>query len=140
MSGEAQFNIPSYTECFIAENLLRKFIEQHSIALSKELSEAIAKWRGREETSKGIANISYEIRQNNNDLQYLDMDGLANLVDKPETPEKQAGIARSAKVYKPVRDAVCRTSLLTNNAKQQLSTEFLNIQARLRKLLDKREV
>lgn len=138
LGEESQFNIPSYTECFIAENLLRKYIQQHSIELTKEANEAIRKWRERETNSKEAANISFEIRQNNNDLQYLSMDDLANLVDKPDEPTKQAGIARSAKVYKPVRDAVGHTALLTDLAKQQLNTEFNNIQARLQKLLDKR--
>ena len=139
LGEESQFNIPSYTECFIAENLLRKFIDKNQIPLTTEANDEVAKWKGREANSKDIANISYEIRQNNGDLQYLDMDALANLVDKPGIPEKQAGIARSAKVYKPVRDAVCHTALLTDTAKQQLNTEFLNIQARLQRLLDKRE-
>ncbi|MFA5637696.1 MAG: ATP-binding protein [Anaerovoracaceae bacterium] len=138
LGEESQFNIPSYTECFIAENLLRKYIQQHSVALTKEASEAIEKWRGRETTSKEAANISFEIRQNNNDLQYLDMDSLSNLVDKPDQRTKEAGIARSARVYKPVRDAVGHTALLTTLAKQQLNIEFNNIQARLQKLLDNR--
>lgn len=138
LSEESQFNIPSYTECFIAENLLRKYIEQHPVTLTREATAAIAKWRERESSSKEAANISFEIRHNNNDLQYLSMDDLSNLVDKPDEPTKQAGIARSAKVYKPVRDAVGHTALLTELAKRQLNTEFFNIQARLQKLLDNR--
>ena len=138
LGEEAQFNIPSYTECFIAENLLRKYIQQHSVELTKEAIAAIENWREKETTSKEAANISFEIRQNNNDLQYLDMDGLSNLVDKPTEPTKQAGIARSAKVYKPVRNAVGHTALLTDLAKKQLDIEFINIQARLQKLLDSR--
>lgn len=135
---ESQFNIPSYTECFIAENLLRKYILQQSVALTKEAERDIAKWRDRETDSKEAANVSFEIRQNNNDLQYLDMDALSNLVDKPDQPTKQAGLARSAIIYKPVRDAVGHTALLTDVAKQRLSVEFVNIQARLQKLLDSR--
>jgi hypothetical protein len=135
LSGEAQFNIPSYTECFIAENLLRKYIEHNSISLSPEATQAVTQWRGREIASKNTANISYEIRQNNNDLQYLSMDDLSNLVDKPTDPNKDAGIARSAKVYKPVRDAMGHTALLTDDAKKQLSLEFKNIQVRLQQLL-----
>jgi hypothetical protein len=135
LGNEAQFNIPSYTECFISENLLRKYVEHKQIPVTDEAMDTANKWKVREDLSKNVANISIQIRQNNSDLQYLDMNGLSNLVDKPEDPIKQAGIARDAKSYKPVRDAVCHTSLLTQEAKNHLSGVFANIQARLRTLL-----
>jgi hypothetical protein len=135
LSDEAQFNIPSYAECFVSENLLRKYIENKAIPLSKEAKNEIAEMKNRELISKNKANISIQLRQNNNDLQYLDMNGLSNLVDKPIDPNNQPGIARDARTYKPVRDAVCHTSLLTQEAKNHLSGVFANIQARLRTLL-----
>lgn len=136
---ESQFNIPAYTECYIAENILRNYIKQVALPLSPEAIKQIKKWRKRESDSKQNANISFEIRHNNHDLQYLDMADLANLVDKPESSTKQASIARSAVVYKPVRDAMGHTALLTPHAKQQLNIEFENIKARLQIILDLRE-
>ena len=62
------------------------------------------------------------------------MSYLSNFLDKT-TDDKTAGLDRSAKVYKPIRDAVGHTSLLTDLAKNQLTIEYNNIQARLRKLL-----
>jgi len=132
---EAEYNIPSYAECFIAENLLRQHIRHNAIQLTTEAQAAVAKWRRQEQDSKSRANISYDIRQLLDDLQYLSMDDLANLVDKPADPLKDAGIGRDARVYKPVRDAVGHTSLITDTAKTQLSVVFANIQARLRQLL-----
>lgn len=135
LSIEAQYNIPSYTECFITENLLRRYIEHNNISLSKEASSEVEKWRGREKSSKETANISYDIRKSGDDLYYLDMAHLANLIDKVQS--NAAGLSRSANVYKPIRDAVGHTSIITDTAKNQLSVEFENIKARLVDLLKK---
>jgi hypothetical protein len=107
--------------------------------LSKEAKKEVAYWRNRENDSKNAANISYEIREHNNDLQYLNMDDLSNLVDKTKNPTREASLARSAKDYKPVRDAVGHTAILTDLAKKDLNVVFNNIQARLQQLLSTKE-
>lgn len=66
---------------------------------------------------------------------YLDMGYLSNFIDKAADGQKDPALSRSAVMYKPVRDAVGHTSVITNIAKQQLSIEFENIKARLVKLL-----
>lgn len=63
------------------------------------------------------------------------MDNLANLIDKTPDKLKDAGLSRSAVVYKPIRDAVGHTSIITSIAKAQLTLEYENIKARLIKLL-----
>lgn len=135
LSEEAQFNIPSYTECFISENLLRAYIKHVSLPLSPEALNAASTWKQKESKNKEAANISYDIRESSDDLSYLDMDNLANLVDKVQDKLKDAGLSRSAVIYKPIRDAVGHTSIVTSTAKNQLSTEYENIKARLVKLL-----
>lgn len=135
LSEEAQFNIPSYTECFISENLLREFIKHTSLPLSEQASKAASDWKTREQRSKDAANISYDVRVSGDDLCYLDMDNLANLIDKTPDKLKDAGLSRSAVVYKPIRDAVGHTSIITSIAKAQLTLEYENIKARLIKLL-----
>ena len=68
------------------------------------------------------------------------MNNLANLVDKvPNGSPKIAGLSRSAVIYKPLRDSVGHTSLLTDLAKQQLTVEYNNIQARVANLLQSLE-
>lgn len=133
---EAQFNIPSYTECFIAENLLREHIRHNKLSLTSEAQSEADKWKKREQEAKGRANLSIDIRQIIEDLQYLSMDDLSNLVDKPQDPNKDIGISRDSKIYKPLRDAVCHTSLITQVGKEYLSVIFKNIQSRLQQLLD----
>lgn len=136
LSQEAQFNVPSYTECFISENLLRYYVNHAKIEISPEAIAEAERCRKRESESKEAANISYDVRAISDDLHYLDMTYLANLVDKvPNGSNKIAGLSRSAVVYKPMRDSVGHTSLLTPNAKLQLTTEYENIKARVAKLL-----
>lgn len=135
LSEEAQFNVPSYTECFIAENLLRHYIDYSKEPLSPEAAKEAAKWKNTESNNKGAANISYDVRQSMEDIYYLDMGYLANLVDKVPDKLKDAGLSRSATIYKPIRDAVGHTSLLTPLAKAQLAVEYENIKARLVQLL-----
>ncbi len=135
LSGESQYNIPSYTECFIAENLLREYIRHKNLPLSPEAQAEAERWKTREQQSKAVANIAYDVRQIKEDMQYLSMDDLSNLIDKPQN-QKELGISRDSKVYKPARDAVAHTALITDVAKSQLAVVFENIKARLKQLLD----
>lgn len=135
LSEEAQFNIPSYTECFVSENLLREYIKHKKMTLSPEAIAEAQRWKQKEEQNKGKANISYDIRTSDDDMFYLDMGYLSNFIDKAADGQKDPALSRSAVMYKPVRDAVGHTSVITNIAKQQLSIEFENIKARLVKLL-----
>jgi len=93
------------------------------------------KWRNREIESKNKANISIDIRRPSSDLTYLSMDDLANLVEKVKDPLKLAGLSRDATEYKPMRDAVAHTALLTDSAKKRLTAVYENIKARIRALL-----
>lgn len=134
LAEDAQFNFSSYAECFISENLIRKYIEEKKIPLSPEAERERDKWKNREIQNKNRANISIEIRRSRSDLSYLSMDDLANLVDKVD-PIKEAGLSRDAQEYKPMRDAVAHTALLTDLAKKRLTAVYENIKARLRELL-----
>ena len=136
LRDDAQFNLSSYTECFVSENLLRKYIKHKSIPLSAEANAKLVQYKQKETDAKNRANISFDIRQKSDDLLYFDMDDLSNFVDKPKDSNKEAGIARDAKVYKPIRDAVAHTSILTVVAKNSLNTTFENIKARIKKLLE----
>ncbi|MFV0378436.1 MAG: hypothetical protein ACK5JD_14175 [Mangrovibacterium sp.] len=105
------------------------------VTISPEAKSESDKMRNKELTNKNTANLSFDLRQSNDDLAYLDMDHLANLIEKVD-PQKQAGLSRDAREYKPIRDAMAHTSLLTNNAKQRLNLTYENIKARIKKLLE----
>ena len=137
LSTESEYNIPSYVECFIAENLLRKYIVHNKMELSKEAIREASKWKENEEYNKRVANISYDIRESMEDIYYLDMKSLSNFIDKAPDKNKDPALSRSSETYKPVRDAVGHTSIITPIAKQQLSIELENIKARVMDLMDK---
>ena len=60
---------------------------------------------------------------------------MRNLNKVPNQNLKIAGLSRSAVSYKPLRDAIGHTSLITEIAKKQLTVEYENIKARVAKLL-----
>ena len=134
LQDEAEFNIPSYVDCFLSENLIRKYIKNKGIQLTKEANEEIAKFKDAETNNKNKGNISIDIRESNDDISYLSMDGLACLVDKKDRI-KEACLARDAGEYKPIRDALAHTALLTDTAKNKLTTVYENIKGRVKTLL-----
>lgn len=134
LSSDAAFNFESYADCFVSENLVRKYIKDRRLPLSPEAIKQATEWKKREEASKGKGNISIDIRRQPNASSYLSMDDLANLVDKRD-PQKEACLARDANEYKPIRDAVAHTALLTDAAKTKLSTVRENIKGRVKTIL-----
>ncbi|HUV02480.1 MAG TPA: ATP-binding protein [Desulfobacteria bacterium] len=134
LADDAQFNFTSYADCFVSENLIRKYIEDKAIELSPEAIGEITDKKTREKNNKNRGNISIDIRRTSGDLSYLSMDGLANLVDK-EDPITKASLSRDAREYKPIRDALAHTALLTDIAKVKLTTVYENIRGRVRTLL-----
>lgn len=137
IQDDAAYNFESYADCFVSENLIRRYIKDRRIPLSKEAKDEGAKMKARESDNKNRANISIDIRRERRELNYLDMDYLANLVDKPKDRNKEPGLARDATEYKPIRDAVAHTALLTSGAKNRLTTVRENIKGRVKTLLSK---
>jgi hypothetical protein len=136
LKEDARFNFPSYAECFISENLVRKHIDAKRISLTDVAKAEIQMRRKNERIHKNTGNLSIQIRRSPIDTSYLSMDYLANLVDTKEP--KQASLSKDAEQYKPIRDALMHTALLTDEAKLKLTTIFLNVTARVRELLSNR--
>lgn len=132
LEKEAQFNFPSYSECFISENLIRKFIDYKKKPLTKEALASINEYRKREKNNKDKAGLSITIRKKDDDKNYLDMDNLANMVDKGSELYQ---LSHKAKIYKPTRDAVMHTALISDEAKRVLTTVLDEIKARIRNIL-----
>lgn len=117
LADDAQFNFSAYADCFVSENLIRKYIKDSSLELSKEAKDEIAERKKNEKLFKNKGNISIDLRQSNSETSYLSMDYLANLVDKDD-PAAKASLSRDAREYKPIRDALAHTALLTAPAKK----------------------
>ena len=134
---DAEFNFSSYGECFLSENLLRKYINEKNIPFPDDWEKRLSDWRKRAEDAKEKANISIDIREDDSDLSYCAMDDLAFLVEGKEGKGKSNTLFKDACEYKPIRDALAHTSRLTKVAKNKLNTTYENIKARIVSLLNK---
>ena len=83
---------------------------------------------------KDEANISFAIRKNDDDLSYLDMNYLGEVAEGGKSGSRS--LYRDAINYRPVRNAVGHTGLLTENSKGHLRLIFENVKARVRDLLE----
>lgn len=150
---DAAFNGNSYLECFIAENLLRKYIvdkgttptactnvdqnkktcldrynpKTGSLALC-EYCKGTHRLEGLKD-EKTAASVSIQIRADEkNLLMYLDYVDLAKIIDDKILKKEDSQ-------YKPLRNSVMHTSRLTEEAKIRLTSVFNNIVATVRSLL-----
>ena len=133
LSADATLNFTSYAECFTSENLIREYIKGENISLTDKENKIIQDLRKKENDNMQKGNISIDLRRGNNDLSYLDMNDLAKLVDPQRSI--QIGLTNDAKQYKPIRDALMHSALLTEEAKMKLTTVFDNIKKRIKTLL-----
>ena len=137
LRNDAEFNFISYGECFLSENLLRKYIQEKKIPFPNDWEKRLSDWRKRAEDAKDKANINIDIREDNSDLSYCSMDDLAFLVEGKDGKGKSNTLFKDACEYKPIRDALAHTSRLTRGAKNKLNTTYENIRARIVSLLNK---
>lgn len=137
LADDAKYNFSSYAECFTSENLVRIYIEEKGTALSGEAKSEIQKMRTNEANNKKNCNSNIDIRQGNNDLSYLDMGLLAKIADKQQG--SQNCLPTDAKEYKPIRDALMHTALLTAEAKTKLTAVYNNIKGRIKTLISSNE-
>lgn len=131
LSDDAQFSFSSFAECYIAENLIRKYIKDKSLSLKQLAIDEVTERRRVEGDHKSSVGISIDIRKDNDDLNYLDMNYLSHQVENASDPE---ALPNKAKHYKPMRDALMHTSLLSDEAKRKLTTVFDDIKARIKSL------
>ena len=137
ISEDAEFNFSSYGECFVSENLLRKYIKDKNITIPTNVQNKIDDWKAKAENAKQNANINFKVREDDSDLTYLDMDNLAFLADDERDKIRKATLLRDSSEYKPIRDALAHTSRLTAIAKSRLTITYENIKARIIYLLNK---
>ena len=132
LKADAIFNFMSYADCFVSENLIRKYIRDKNIKISDVAENEIAEWKRRETASKADGNVNIDIRSNNDDLSYLDMTYLSKQADKDGV---QNTLVNYAKTYRPFRNAVAHTARLTDEAKRNLASVYDNIKAGIKNKL-----
>lgn len=138
---DAQFNVSSYVDCFLSENLARRFIKESGNGIHATVIGEVTKFRGKETRAKQKANINFDVRRENDDLLYLGMNELAICAENgPAKNGQKNPLVKSADDYKPVRDAVSHTSLLAAPAKMHLTVIYENIKGRVKTLLSEMDV
>jgi hypothetical protein len=126
LQEDAEYNFSAYADCFISENLLRRYANEKQIPLTTKFNSAANKYRSKESSNLEAADLTIGIRRDTKDLAYLDMDLLVQLADQNDNNLHTYG-----NQYKPIRDATMHTSLLTDEAKARLGQVFNNIKARV---------
>ena len=81
LRDDAEFNIASYVDCFLSENLARRYIVERKLTLVPGVKSEADQWRDAEAKKKTKANLSYGIRKGDKDIDYLGMDALAVTVE-----------------------------------------------------------
>ena len=140
LHGEAEFNFESYADCFVSENLVRKYIRKYIKKQKKdselflELQKKANEYKEREKEDKEKGNVSIDIRRDADILSYLSMGDLAKLADKINLT-KETKFERDVDEYEPIRNGVAHTAFLTREAKQKLNSVYQNIKAKVRNLV-----
>lgn len=136
LSADAQHNIDAYADCFVSENIVRKFIKYMDNPDIERHRKEINKWRSIETNGKRRGNLSIDIRVDEDDLYYLDIEHLS-LIAQPPIPGDgyPDRLIDDEKQFTPIRNAVMHTSLLTPEAKIKLRTVRDNIKAKIKGLL-----
>lgn len=132
---DAEFNISSYVDCFLSENIVRKYLSDKGAALVTGVENEADDWREREKKRMAEANISFAIRQTDDDLSYLGMDALAFTAEGTKSNDGTQSMWTDAVSYRPVRNVVGHTGLLTDNGKSHLRLKYENIKARVKTLI-----
>lgn len=133
LQSDAEFNIPSYVDCFLSENLVRKFIKDKDISLEPR-RDKINHWRDRETSDKANGNLTIGIRLLDDDIYYLDMEDLVKLTE-PRRGSPPDTLLTDEAQFSPIRNAVMHTAQLTDEAKRKLATVFDNIKGKINGML-----
>ena len=140
LRDDAEFNLASYSDCFLSENLIRKYIESNKIKLKGGVKSEANQWRERESEKRGKANLSFDIRKDDSDISYLGMDALAVTVEGTKASAGKQSLCDDAIAYAPVRNVVGHTGSITDIGKAHLNLKYENIKARLKTLISKKSI
>jgi len=156
LTEDGTFNVESYIECFIAENLLRRHIRDRNnfpnsctkinpstneSCLDRDIKEPCEYCLYKRDYTgfkslKDNAKIKISIREDEDSaLLYLDYLTMANFIEKNFKKGEQI-LKNEDKIYTPLRNSVMHTSRLTKEAKTRLRAVFDNIVATIKKLTE----
>jgi ATP-binding region ATPase domain protein len=132
----AYSSLTAYGDCFIAENLLRNYLEESlpKSEFSQEFKDVATRFRKKEE--KNLNSIAYGggIRVKTSDPYYVYLDDLLREVYKGDPCFEEA----SATKLRVLRNAVAHTCVLTEQAQSDLVDEVAEVKERIKNKLRER--
>ncbi len=135
ISTDAEFNLTAYADCFISENLVRKYIAHKGLSITKQDHlDQVASFRQKETDKKRRGNLTIDIRNVDDDLYYLDTEPLIDIAEPTGRGDPDA-LHQDEKQFSPIRNAVMHTSLLTIEARTRMVSIRDNIRAKIKRLL-----
>lgn len=134
----AYSSLTAYGDCFIAENLLRNYLEEllPNAEFSRGFKDEATKFREREK--KNLQRISYsdEIRVKTSDPYYVYLDNLLREIYKGDPRFEEVSVTK----LRVLRNAVAHTCVLTEQAQSDLVDEVAEVKERIKtKLRERRE-
>lgn len=135
IAADAEFNVTAYTDCFISENLIRKYISHKNFSITKQDHiDQVASYRRKEVDKKRLGNLTIDIRSVDGDLFYLDTEPLVDIAEPNGRGDPNA-LHQDEKQFSPIRNAVMHTSLLTVEARTRMVSVRDNIRGKIKRLL-----
>lgn len=130
---DAEFNIPAYVDCFLSENLIRKYIKEKGISITPKQG-VIDQCKNKENNDKRKGNLTIDLRESNDDIYFLDMEDLTNIAQPPSDGLPDT-LYTDEKQFTPIRNAVMHTSRLTTEAQNKLITIYDSVKSKIKKFL-----
>lgn len=135
VSNDSEFNGTAYADCFIVENLVRKYINHMQLPIDKpDHIDMISSYRRKESDKKRKGNLAIDIRSIDDDAFYLDTEPLIDIAEPTGRGDPDA-LHQDEKQFTPIRNAVMHTSLLTVEAKTRMNSIRDNIHSKVKRLL-----
>ncbi|OIP85888.1 hypothetical protein AUK57_02190 [Candidatus Saccharibacteria bacterium CG2_30_41_52] len=136
VSSDSEFNMSAYADCFISENLVRKYIDHKQLTVTaQDHINQVSKNRRVEIDKKHKGNLTIDIRSDDTDLSYLDTEPLIDIAEPTGRGDPDA-LHQDEKQFTPIRNAVMHTSLLTVEARTRMISIRDNIRGKIRNLLN----
>jgi ATP-binding region ATPase domain protein len=134
----AYSSLTAYGDCFIAENLLRNYLEESlpNSEFSQEFKAVATRFRKKEE--KNLNSIAYGsgIRVKTSDPYYVYLDDLLREIYKDDPTFDETSITK----LRVLRNAVAHTCVLTEQAQSDLVDEVAEVRERIKtKLRERRD-
>lgn len=134
---DAQYNLESYGDCFIAENLMRSYLREQGGEKDSEVEKSAKGHREKAEKDAEALSLRYSCRlEAESNLSYLGVSELLRFAlrpsDQSKDPSSEQSEIFSVGVFKHIRNAVAHTCRLTPEAKEELTKQVISIKDQLK--------